>query len=581
MSQQTQTVTAKLRIVTDDTGTKAAKSLAGALGEAIKAEKELAAATKKRADEQKRAASEGQAHTPGSAPAGPRSYKQDALRSLLEADFRRVQAERGRTQSKAKLRGDSDFSKRAADAVEKRAADARFEKYMAERGMTAAGNRLPIQRGRVGRGLDALGSRMGLPAGMGGRLGPYALLAAPAVAGKMANDLFVQSQQINATPFLSTGAAQEQKRRNLPLGIGRLYGYYEDTRKAFAGEYDAQRASEEYRVMEGSKARLTGQAELQRDRYRVDLGAAQNRAAALGDVRLDRRSTTDDTTVKGQQAYDRESRLLPLRRQITVATRERAAAEKSVADAMEEQKAREAELQEAKVDYDKRAVARQKASKSEGYNQSTYDARSADEAVAKEKLDQAQSRANQARGITDQRRGQLASAQGNERRAGIELTRGQLADTNERLAESRSGARDLASRGPGGRQEAKVALEAVLRFGANGVSPEMLDLAESVAPETVGKIKEQSGESAKEEFRKIAPNEKRFQASEPIRQERDRLEEKATQGEESDISKSAQGAVAAMQEAAKTIVDAFNGIANTLNQLRADMQRAAGNRSGH
>lgn len=522
----------------------------------------------------------------------------------------------GRVQ--ARLRGPDLYAELAGELAERKRVQGEYARFMAARGLTPGGDRRPAERGLVGRGLEAFGDRLGLSPGVAGAVGTYAPLAAPLVAGKIALDQAVQARQIDATPFLTPGAAREQKLRNLPLGAGRLYGYAEDARAALSGDLDAIRASEEYRVTETAKARLAGEAGRARDAYRAEAGGLRGRADAYDGLRLDRRTSTGRESAADARRYDEEGRLLPARQRLTVATRDRAAAERNVADALQQQAVRERELEAARERYDsaeakrqgqagrirdvqdvrddmRRAAARNLANAAaggviglaggmfggdgDGYSRARLEARAAEADKAKEQLDQAQGRADDARNRTDRRRRELAEANSAERQAGVGVTREELGIAREREGQARQGADALGGLGPAGRQRALVALQGVQSLGVDNVSREMLSLAESVAPETVGKLKAAAGERYKEEFRRLAPDESGFKPTDEAARRVDRLEERGLRGTETDLARTAREMAGTLDETAKAMEDALTAIISTLQKMKADAQRAAGNAS--
>src|SRR4051794_19800194 len=119
------TVTGRLRIVVEGNATKAGNAPTGELVAAAKAEDRLAAAAKRRGDPPPRGGAAGAAALrAGSAAGGSGTYglaaggqagHTDTLRSVLEADRRRMQAERQErwaNPTKAKLHGESAYEQR-------------------------------------------------------------------------------------------------------------------------------------------------------------------------------------------------------------------------------------------------------------------------------------------------------------------------------------------------------------------------------------------------------------------------------------------------------------------------------------
>lgn len=615
---QNQTVEVKLKVVNDGSGVKVMNTLTGAITAAAKAEDRLAESARKRGQVQRQTAASaagvygikdewgGLRDTYRLAPAGAvtaaettaavpawlarQHAMQQAIAQKAEAQRQEEQAARRqrvlgglgaqRQRELAHHEAVGQYDDLAGDMAANYARRRKAVQELHARGLNDDGSR----RFRFDNWLDSSAQdRTGLDAAgafsrrlVGRAAVPLALL----YGGQQAAAATYRADQIANTPFQRAGSVNELQNRANPI-IGSFYSAWYDTRRIKSGETDQIRLAEERGLTLPMRAALTGQVSLTEQQYRAEQQALRNRADAFQTFRLDRRTGTDDTTVRGQQQYDRESRLLPLRREQTRAARELAAAEKTLTDAEKTQAQRKTEL----IDLEKRLnAARFSRQKAEGVD--TREAGSTAgylnaanrESELNQQYENKRQQLLEAQNRTRQAQGEVGQRQADKGRADAALTRGQLADVNDRLADARAGARDLAGRGIGGRQEAKVALEAVMRLGPNGVSPDMLALAESVAPETVGKLKERFGEAEKAEFRKIAPDERRFQPAAPLRAERDRLEEKGLRQEERTTTQEFRAAAEAHQrELFEIITGMYRGLEQQLKQFTADRTRAAGN----
>jgi len=425
-------------------------------------------------------------------------------------------------------------------------------------------------------------TRLDAARAFGGRLmGRAALPLAALYAGKRAADATIAADQAAATPYMRAGAIDEAQSGAVPI-LGDIRRSITGVRRARSGENMDVKQQIELRDDQLMRAQLTGQANVFGAGLRQNAAAAANRADALSGLRLDRLPAgINRNAVGGMRQYEEALRLLPLQQRLTVAAKERAAAEKTFAQTQETEKKRLAELAE----IDKRlAQARAKRQGAAGvYSReegalSGYESASRAEAVLNEQRKAAAAAAEQATGARKEAEQGAVGARAGERAAAADKARGELGVAEGRESAARQGARTLGGLGRAGRQEALVALRMVKRLGVDNVDPETVALAEQVDPETVGAMKEKAGEKAKGAFRKVSPDSPAFADLGEATRRTDAAREKVTRLDEGGLSAEARDrADAAARGIVEEIIRRFQQIEVELKQERANRERAAGN----
>ena len=399
-----QPVEAKLKIMVDQAGARAVNEFTGEVVAAAKAEDNLAAATARRiAAAQRLSVAEirqlmnrtGQAGP--SAPAGLSPDISRRLRSEIESLRRQEQEQRrdsivGRVESAVRSGEDREFD---------RWKNRQVRNDLRAMGLNADGSRMNwFQRqGSLGGFAEQF---------VGSRAAAYATGSAVAAGGAEA---LINSERAAGRPFLSDRERTEERVRGIP-GIGYVAGKFKDLQRAISGETRAVGQT----VESFQQAQIYNQLGSQRATERDDLRRATERpldvARQFGpNFRQERPAGFDRSTLAGEQAFEKESRLLPIRRQLTQTTKERLAAEQSLGRAAEIEQTRKAELAKIERDLVKASQDREKAS----------GAREKDGA----KLTEAQAAQREAE-LLQQRELKLAEA-----RRAAEPTRGERARAND------------------------------------------------------------------------------------------------------------------------------------------------------
>lgn len=154
-----------------------------------------------------------------------------------------------------------------------------------------------------------------------------------------------------------------------------------------------------------------------------------------------------------------------------------------------------------------------------------------------------------------------AEAKGESRKAGIRTDLlGRAANLDEKADRSAQAANSLGGMNQYDRNFAVQAVKMVQQYGWDAVPPEVQQAAMSVAPQTVGKLREQAGAGSESyaELAKIAPEDATAGGPNAIRKQADELRRSAAQ-KEFDVDKTTAEAVAASsRDLGKYIADIIN-----------------------
>ncbi len=305
-----------------------------------------------------------------------------------------------------------------------------------------------------------------------------------------------EAEKIRATPFLTREQQKDELRTSLPI-LGPIIRGARSVARLISG---ADRAEAQVRA-EGAinLAQATGEGRIAalQGTMGAQAQAADTRAAAFQGLRLDRVGSHDRGTVLGEKLFEEESRLLESRRRLTIASKNREAAEATAKNATADYAKAEKDaalarnvlrqtaagrygLAQENVGFAGERVANVQATEQEREAQKRYDDALQRQREASERKLQAEQNAVAAR---------QAEAQA---RAGV--AQGQAEILAAREATARGNASRLGFLGVEGRMRGRLAFQLVQRIGAGNATAEQLQAAAAYAPETVRKMLEPVGE---------------------------------------------------------------------------------------
>lgn len=486
MTGPNQTVEVLLKIVVDKDGTRAVNVLTGEVVAAAKAEDALAEAAKRRAAAYRQT-------VPGRVGA--------ALEQNRQGVWERFQ------------------QRQAANDL-------------AAMGRNADGSRMSAMDRLQFRGNAAAG-RLGLS----GREVAGGAAAAFAVSMRTA-DGYGQFGRIEGDAFMTERQKLEAKARANPFA-GWAYSRFKDAQEAYTGEREkierAKRAGAEGEAREGAFAQFR----LTQQQSEFERQTQADRAAGYAGFQTARRDPgIDRTTAGGRLRYEEESRLLPVRRQLAVATKEQALAEQQYGRAQKQNADNQAEVKKIEGELLATRVARQKADRdTSGTDRSGAKGESErlarQEGVLAARLQGAIRRAEQSAETERGAGGQSVMARRRVSELQLDAARVETGIAREREDQAAAGAQSLSQLGLGGRELAKQGLDLINQgMPLDQIPEDLLAAARAAAPETVKKAEEAYGEQFKGEFRGRAPGEAGLQSSADARRRTDTAEQNEANQEE-------------------------------------------------
>lgn len=486
MTGPNQTVEIRLKIVVDKDGTRAVNVLTGEVVAAAKAEDALAEAAKRRAAAYRQT-------VPGRVGAALEQHRQGVWERFQQ--------------------------RQAANDL-------------AAMGRNADGSRMSAMDRLQFRGNAAAG-RLGLT----GREVAGGAAAAFAVSMKTA-DGYGQFGRIEGDAFMTERQKLEAKARANPF-LGWAYSRFKDAQEAYTGERggveQAKRGGVEGRV----RAEAFGRFELARQQSEFERQTQADRAAGYAGFQTARRDgSIDRTTAGGRIRYEEESRLLPVRRQLAVATKEQALAEQQYGRAQKQNADNQAEVKRIEGELAATRRARAKADQ----NRTWFDRSGAKEQSQRlseregELESQLDAARNKARQSAEQERGSGAGSVEARRRTQqlqLDAARIETGIAREREGQAAGGAAALSQLGLGGRELAKQGLDLINQgVPLDQIPEDLLSAARAAAPDTVRKAEERYGEQFKGDLRSRAPDEAGLQNSADARRRTDEAEKREADLEE-------------------------------------------------
>jgi hypothetical protein len=610
---QSQNVEVKLKFVVDDSGAKVIDQMTGATKQAAKAEEEYQKKLNARIQsmkEQERMAADLRRMGVLSGPAAPPTI--DQLATSAADRIRQQQAVHAELVRRGVVEGPKPVAPppTVAEEAHQRIQAAIRRRQVAEE-MARLGygsdDKPDVDRSTRAQRLHARGMKaLGSVARVGGGV------TAGVYAGEQLASLYLERSKIDANAWTSESQKETAKRRAMPLFLGRAYGLGLDIGKVRSGDNKRIAQAERDRILSGPEVqRATGTADISGDLEMEDWFAryqagekmkmfhtrfnesaittlrrgpkhGPDQSFQLAPLRLDRPQGFDRSTVLGEKLYKEEEQLLPLRQNLTRATRRHAEAETLAA--VESNKAAELnqQAQRLRKEYLSSKGIREELGK--GKNEAAETAQI--QAYAKEDpqaqrvltaLEQA--RDQQMRAL--QARRNSAQTEHEKRQADIEIKRGQYEVAKQREQTTYSQAQRAGSLSPVQYQMAIQAFRQVKQVGLSRATPEMIQAAKQIAPETIAKMERDIGEKRLPELQKeVGSEEYRNKSLAEARKRTDEAREQVTQSQDADAQKTSEGMAKAVSGVMEVVMKLFDQKMDALkSQFEGQMSHATMNQN--